>query len=196
MALLMSKPTTRRGALRRLVTAALAALLGLGALASAVSADQVVDFDELKAAFVFQFANYVQWPESSFKEASSPIVIGIVGNDAMVKTLSASVRGKMVGAHPIEVTSVGNEKAVAPCHILYIDGSIDTRVDQYLAVTRSKPILTVSDHENFTSEGGVIRLFKKDNKLRFEVNVDEAQRAGLTISSKLLGLAQVVHDKS
>lgn len=183
----------------RSMAARFMAILVLLGLASSAPAQQAVKRDELKAAFVFQFANYVQWPESSFKDAESPIVIGIVGNDAMVKTLTTSVRGKTVGARGINVVDVSTKEAAESCHILftqYSDERDEKRVDEYLSYTRTKPILTVSDDDNFTEEGGIIRLFEKDNKLRFEINVDEAERSGLTISSKLLGLAQIVRDKT
>jgi hypothetical protein len=196
MALLTSIPRSPRRAARRIVAVGLAVLLALLGLASSASGQQAAQADQLKAAFVFQFANYVQWPDSAFEDASSPVVIGIVGNDAMVKTLTASVRGKTVGTRGFRVTNITSEKDVESCHIVFIDAADDKRVDDYLAYTRTKPVLTVSDDDNFTAEGGIIRLFEKDNKLRFEVNVDEAERSGITISSKLLGLAQVVHDKT
>jgi hypothetical protein len=195
MAILTSLRTPRRRALAHLALAALAAALALACTPMRAWAQQVAQRDELKAAFVFQFANFVQWQDASFKDASAPLVIGIVGNEQMVKTLDASVRGKTVGTRSIQVVSISDAKSVGGCHILFIDSSDDKRVDTYLASARGKSILTVSDDDDFTAEGGVIRLFEKDNKLRFEVNVDEAQRASLTISSKLLGLAQIVHDK-
>ena len=170
-------------------------LAGLAILAQPVSG-QKASVDDLKAAFVFQFANYVQWPDSCFKDASAPIVIGIVRNDGISKTLAAAVRGKTVGARSIQVVDVADEKAADGCHILFIDAKDDKKVDDFLATVRAKPVLTVSDDDNFTSEGGVIRLFLRDSKLRIEINIDEAGRSGLTISSKLLSLAQVVHDKS
>ena len=137
-----------------------------------------------------------KWPDESFKDKSAPIIIGIVKNEAMTKTLSAAVRGKIVGDRGIQVVDIADEKAAETCHILYIDSADDEKVDNFLALVRSKPILTVSDDDNFTSEGGVIRLFELDSKLRIEINVDEAERSGLTISSKLLSLAQVVRDKT
>ncbi len=83
----------------------------------------------------------------------------------------------------------------SPVTSSFIDATDDKRADDFLAAVRAKPVLSVSDDDNFTEEGGVIRLFEQDSKLRIEINIDEAGRSGLTISSKLLSLAQVVHDK-
>jgi len=193
MALLTRTHTLRRSRTARLALAAVAVLIGLVLFAQPVSAQKATQ-DELKAAFVFQFANYVQWPETSFKDEATPIVIGIAGNQDMSKTLAAAVRGKTVGSRAIQVVDVADEKSADACQILFIDAKDDKKVDDFLATVRTKPILTVSDDDNFTSEGGVIRLFLKDSKLRIEINIDEAQRSGLTISSKLLSLAQVVRD--
>ncbi len=113
----------------------------------------------------------------------------------MTETLATAVRGKTVGEREIQVVDVAAEKDAESCHILFIDATDDKRADDFLAAVRAKPVLSVSDDDNFTEEGGVIRLFERDSKLRIEINIDEAGRSGLTISSKLLSLAQVVHDK-
>lgn len=195
MALLTGRHTDRRRAAARFALAVCAMLAGLSLLARPVVA-QKAERDELKAAFVFQFANYVEWPETAFKDAAAPIVIGIVKNESVAKTLTASVRGKTVGERSIEIVRVDEEKEADKCHILFIDSADDKRVDDFLSIVRTKPVLTVSDDNNFTEEGGIIKLFEQASKLRIEINIDEAERSGLTISSKLLSLAQVVHDKS
>lgn len=194
MALLTSTHSRPRSWRARIACAIAAVLLGVALLASPVDA-QKASPDALKAAFVFQFANYVQWPESKFKDASAPIIIGIAHNDDMSKALAAAVKGKSVAGRAVEVVEVTDEASASGCHILFIDSQDDGRVDDFLKFAVSKPVLTVSDDSNFTEEGGIIRLFERDNKLRIEINVDEAGRSGLTISSKLLSLANVVHDK-
>jgi hypothetical protein len=77
-----------------------------------------------------------------------------------------------------------------------LDGGDDAKVNRFLDETRAKPILTVSDDTDFTAEGGIVKLFEQQNKLRLEINIDEAERSGLTFSSKLLSLASVVHDQA
>ena len=194
MALLtLTQKRSRRGFLRT-AFAALACIAVAGLCVPAYA--QRAEVDEVKAAFVFQFANYVQWPDASFENESAPIVIGIVDNEKMIKALSTSVQGKTVGKRSIKVVAVADDQEAQACHILYIDESDDKRVDEFLSAVRSKSVLTVSSDDNFTDEGGIIRLFEAQNKLRLEINIDEAERAQLTISSKLLSLAQVVRNKT
>ena len=193
MALLMHTHTRR--VFLRATFAVLASVAAVAGLCIPVDA-QRADVDEVKAAFVFQFANYVQWPNSTFETDSAPVVIGIVDNEKIIKALSTSVQGKTVGKRSLKVIAITSEEEAQHCHILFIDHSDDKRVDDYIAAVRNKPVLTVSSDENFTEEGGVIRLFEQQGKLRFEINADEVERAQITISSKLLSLAQVVHDKT
>jgi ribosome-binding factor A len=192
---LLTPTYTRRRWCARFACAMAAVLLGLAVFTAPVVAQKAASSNDLKAAFVFQFANYVQWPESAFKDADAPIVIGIAHNAQMSKALSAAVKDKTVGNRSVQVVDVADAASAATCHILFIDAADDTRVDEFLKGLAAKPVLTVSDDTNFTEEGGIIRLFERENKLRIEINVDEAGRAGLTISSKLLSLASVVHDK-
>lgn len=195
MALLTRTHKRSRHALLRATLAVLASIAAMACVCAPVYA-QRAQIDDVKAAFVFQFANYVQWPDDTFENDASPIVIGIVGNENMIKALGASVQGKNIGKRSIKVVAVAGDQEAQACHILYIDSSDDKRVDDYLSAVRSKPVLTVSDDDNFTEKGGVISLFEAQSKLRFEINVDEVERAKLTISSKLLSLAQVVRDKT
>lgn len=195
MALLTRTYKRPRRAFVRAALAVLASFAVIACMCAPVYA-QRAQIDDVKAAFVFQFANYVQWPDGTFENDTSPIVIGIIDNDNMIKVLTASVQGKSIGKRNIKVVDVSSDQEAQACHILYIDSSDDGRVDDYLSAVRSRPVLTVSDDDDFTEEGGVIRLFESQSKLRFEINVDEVERAKLTISSKLLSLAQVVHDKT
>lgn len=192
---LLTSTYTRRHWCARLACAMAAVLLGIAVFTAPVLAQKAASPDELKAAFVFQFTNYVQWPDGAFKDASAPIVIGIAHNAPMSKALAVAIKGKTVGNRSVQVVDVTDEATAATCQILFIDASDDKRVDEYLKGVVTKPVLTVSDDDNFTGEGGIIRLFERDNKLRIEINVDQAGRSGLTISSKLLSLASVVHDK-
>jgi len=192
---LLTRMHTRRAILRALLAVA-ATIAAVAGLCAPVYAQRGAQIDDLKAAFVFQFANYIQWPDGSFDDETAPIIIGIVDNQNMIKVLNASVQGKTIGKRSLKVVPVSTDAEAQACHILYIDPSDDKRVDDFLSAVRSKPVLTVSSDDNFTEEGGVIRLFETQSKLRFEINVDEAERSKLTISSKLLSLAQVVRDKT
>ncbi len=192
MALLTRAHSRSRRAFLRAMLAVLASIAAVAGLCTPVRSATI---DDLRAAFVFQFANYISWPGAAFANDTAPIVIGIVGNETMAKTLTSSVQGKTVGKRSLKVINIESAADAPTCHILYVDDSDDKRVDDVIAAVRNKPVLTISTDDNFTTEGGVIRLFEAQSKLRFEINVDEAKRASLEISSKLLSLAQVVHDK-
>jgi len=192
MALLISRHNLIR---RRFLALALAVLASLLVLTAPAHAQRSASFDEVKAAFVFQFANYVTWPAEVLKDGSTPIVIGIVGNDEVTSILRDSTRDKTVAGHSVVVRELSAPAQAAECQIVFIDKSDEKRVDDYVAKTAGKPILTVSDGDNFTKEGGIIRVFEQANKPKIEINVDEAARAKISISSKLLSLANLVRDK-
>jgi hypothetical protein len=173
-----------------------AAAIFLCTLASPAAAQREASLDEVKAAFVFQFSNYITWPEDAFEDESTAITIGIVGNEPVAKLLRESVRDKIVANRPVAVIEVASPEQAAACHIVFLDRRDDKRVDEFLAMLSKKPVLTVSDDDNFTEEGGIIKLYEQQKKLRIEINVDESERSNLVISSKLLNLAKVVRDQT
>jgi hypothetical protein len=162
--------------------------------AQRAEAQRGASIDEVKAAFVFQFANYITWPEDAFADASSSFTIGIVGNSDIAALLRESTSNKSVGGHPVLIREITSPNDAAQCQILFLDRRDDKQVDEYLGAVAGKPVLTVSDDDNFTERGGIIKLYEEQNKLRIEVNVDESDKSKLVISSKLLGLAKVVRN--
>ncbi len=175
------------------------AIAALAVCVPAPSADaqrSAASADDVKAAFVYQFTNYVTWPAETFAEASAPFTIGIVGNNDMAALLRESTSDKNVGGRPILIRELTSPDEATACQIVFIDRDEDKNADAYLAAVDGKPVLTVSDNDKFTEKGGVVRLFEEQNKLRIEINVDESDRSKLVISSKLLSLAKVVHDRT
>lgn len=157
--------------------------------------EQRQDIDKITAAFVFKFASYVEWPSNAFEDKDEPIVIGALGSSAVGAILSDTFEGKKSGGRRVIVRVPLRDDEVQDCHILFISetNAEDTRL-AVESVGRNH-VLTVSRAPQFARNGGIIQLYLVDNKVRFEINVDAADRAGLKISSKLLGLAKVVHDK-
>ena len=180
----------------RAMSIAAAVVFAIFVSASNAGAQRAASIDEVKAAFVYQFANYITWPSNVFPDDTAPFNIGIVGNSTVAELLRESVRDKDVGGRPVLVREVEGPEEAATCQIVFLDHSDDKRVDDYLAALTNKPVLTVSDDNNFTEEGGIIKLYEEQKKLRIEINVDESARSKLEISSKLLGLAKVVRDRS
>jgi hypothetical protein len=155
---------------------------------------QVIDEYQVKAAFVYNFAKFVEWPAHSFTGPSAPIVICILGDDPFGSLLDIPVNGKLVEGRPLVVRRMSDVRHVKACQILFISSSERKRLASILAEVKLCGILTVGDMAGFAAEGGVITLQLEDGRVRFQVNMDAAEQQGLRISSKLLSLAQIVRD--
>jgi len=151
---------------------------------------------EVKAAFLFNFAKFVEWPADAFDDPKSPIVVGILGDDPFGSIIEKTVAGKTVREKEFVIKRSRRIEDVERCHILFVSSSEEARLREILDKVKNSNVLTVGDTEGFAGRGGIINLTKEQNKVRFEINVDAAKRAGLKISSKLLKLAKVVRDKS
>lgn len=177
------------GALRaRARAAALALLLAAGVLGgrpalAAPSAQQV------EAVFLFYFSQFVDWPPHAFAGGSSPIVIGVLGNDPFDGALDQAVAGERVNGRPIVVRRLKSITQANGCHILYISSSEAAQLPQILSALKGRNVLTVSDLDHFAESGGMIRFVLIDEHVRLRINAQAAQAAGLTLSSKLLRAA-------
>jgi uncharacterized protein DUF4154 len=150
---------------------------------------------EVKASFVYTVAKFVDWPEGSFNDPGAALVFGVLGDDPIEELLRRTVAGKSVGGHPVEVVRLKDSEDPGPCHVLFISRSEAAHVDEVIARLGNSSVLTVGEFDRFAQRGGVLRLRLEENMVRFEVNVDAAQRAHLQISSKILKLGTIVRDK-
>ena len=144
----------------------------------------------VKAAFLYNFARFVEWPGDAL--GNGPLLVGVVGDDPFGSSIDQTVAGKNVNGHPIAVRRLRWGQNLRQCHILFISSSEAKRLPQILESLRGASVLTVGDIEHFDRQGGVVRFLIEDGKVRFEINVDAADQAGLKISSKLLALAKIV----
>lgn len=147
---------------------------------------------QVKAAFLYHFSQFVEWPEGTFKEANSPIVYCTLGEDPFHGALEASLSGKAVGARALQVQHFKQAEEVRGCQILFLEGRAQKTVPALLSRFRENAILTVGESEHFIQEGGMIGFLLEENKIRFEINLDAAEHAKLKLSSRLLGLAKKV----
>ena len=179
----------------------LGTLLGLAAcLQGSVSAtargDQTAYGEyEVKAAFLYNFIKFVEWPDAAFPDAGTPISIGVLGKNPFGPELETIIKDKTVKDRKVVVKRSGKIEDLRGCHLLFINSSEQDRLPEIIEDLRGKSVLTVGETKGFAQQGGVINFIMIENKLRFEINVDAAQRAGLKISSKLLGLAKIIRDK-
>jgi hypothetical protein len=183
----------RRSPLRRwlwLIAGMLAGFLHLPDDAPAAPARSLEH--EIKAAFLFNFAQFIEWPTNAFPQPQSPLVIGILGPDPFGTALDEIVHGEAVKGHPLVIHRYRQVEDVNACHILFINETDAAQLGRLFARLNGRNILTVGDAESFTQRGGMIRFFTEQNKIRLEINMTAVQKAGLTISSRLLRLARIV----
>jgi hypothetical protein len=147
---------------------------------------------QVKAVFVFNFSNFVQWPRDAFASPTEPFVICVLGAEDLAGQLVEAVRGERVDGHPLEVRRHRSIEEVGDCQILFIGESQGPELDRVLGRLDGRGTLTVSDIEGASRRGVMIQLANERNRVRLLINVDEAQAAGLTISSNLLRPAEIV----
>jgi hypothetical protein len=167
-----------------------ALLLALSALLLAPRAFSQNRHYQLKAAFLVNFAEYVEWPSPSFTD-KGPFVFGVLGENPFNGSLKSLVADELVQGRRAVVEHYKSVSEIGPCHILFISDSERSRLPAIMTALADRSILTVSDLEGFGDSGGVIR-FVTETRVRFRINTAAARRARLTISSKLLRLADAV----
>ena len=157
----------------------------------------------IKAGFIYNFSNLVQWPSSSFASPDSPIVIVILGEDHFGNTLDHALEGKKVNARSFVIKRAKSiselQRVLGPqkdCQILYVSSSEMPHLNDAIQMLKGVPVLTIGETPGFAQNGGIINLILEDNKVRFEVNVAAAKAADLNISSRLLALARIIQPPS
>ena len=149
---------------------------------------------QVKAAFLFNFAKFVEWPPETMDNSRGPIAICVVGQNPFGQSLNDAVSGKTISGRPIAVRMMATYAVGDGCHILFVSGSERKRLPSILEAARNAGVLTVGDGEGFASEGGMIGFKLDEGKVRFEINLLAAERQKLHISSKLLSLALIVRN--
>lgn len=166
-------------------------ITSLLAFSTLLSAQTPVPEYQVKAVFLFNFTLFVEWDSASFDSEQAPFVIGIVGENPFNSYLEDVVKGEKVNGHPVVVNQYKNIKEITTCHILFINKAEINYPGNNLLSLKGKNILTVSDSPDFLPQGGMLRFYTKNNKVRFQINLDAAKAAKLDISSKLLRLAEI-----
>lgn len=144
---------------------------------------------QIKAAFLFNFAKFVEWPPDAFATPASPLVIGILGANPFGTDLERTVKGKAINSHPFEVKTISAPADGTNCQIVFICTSEKKRLPEIIAALKDASVLTVGEMDGFTENGGMINFVIQGNKVRFEINDTAAKTARLKISSKLTSLA-------
>jgi hypothetical protein len=163
-----------------------AVLLLVGAPASA----QDVPEPTLKAAFIYNFALFTEWP-ASVAAVTEPLAFCVIGDPAVGDALRQVVKGRVLAGRTVDVSQVPSIGPPRGCHVVYLSGVTVARAAQLVAGLRDEPVLTMSDLEGFTDRGGIAQCFFEHGRLRFNVRLESVTRARLQISSRLLSLARV-----
>lgn len=171
-------------------------IIVLCAVADSVPNAQATRLSEyrVKAAFVYNFAKFIDWPAKAFPDGRAPLTLCILGKDPFGVALE-TIKGKTVKGRKLVIQHVARIEDLDQCHILFISASEEKHVEKILETLKDSSVLTIGEMKMFAQRGGIIHLTVKESKVRFGINVDAAKRAGLKISSKLLKLSRVVTDK-
>ena len=146
----------------------------------------------VKAAFLFHFLQFVEWPANAFPDETSPITLCILGDDPFGPVLDQTVGDKTVGNRRIVIRRCQRIEDAGSCHLLFVSRSEIERLPQILARQQGVSSLTVGETDQFVQLCGIINFTVEEGQVRFEINPNAAQRAGVRISSRLLRLAKVV----
>lgn len=147
---------------------------------------------QIKAAFLFNFLQFVEWPATTFPAADSPISIGILGDDPFGTALDAVVRDENVRGRRLVIQRSHRIDDLQTCHLLFICKSEQRRIDGILSRLAARPVFTVSEINGFARQGGIVSLYADGRKIRFEINMGAARRSDLKLSSQLLELGRIV----
>jgi len=173
-------------------------LLPGGAGFAGTGTDQSVPLEKaraarIKAAFLYHFAQFSTWPEEVLGDAATPIRLCILGKDPFGSALE-QLQGKTVHNRPLEIRHLPAGTSAQGCHVVFMGPMPERVLQASLAQLQHRPVLTVGEGEEFLKQGGIVRLVEEKNRVRFEINVMAARRAGLQLSARLLRLARIYEE--
>ncbi|HTD66980.1 MAG TPA: YfiR family protein [Candidatus Limnocylindria bacterium] len=145
---------------------------------------------QVKAAFIFNFAKFVEWPPASFADGKAPLCIGVMGENPFGSDLEHVLRDKRLNSRLLTIRECRTVEEAKTCQVLFITASEKSRLKEILDGLSETHILTVGETETFVKSGGMINFVREGNRFRFEINDKAARKAGLRIASKLLELGK------
>jgi hypothetical protein len=160
-----------------------------------VRAEATLPEYQVKALFLLNFTKYVDWPTNAFAASNTPVTIGIYGESKLGEALKRVVAGRSIGGRSIVIRQIENTEDASQCQILFISNAA-SRARGILDKASALPVLTVGEDAAFAQNGGIIDFVLKEGNVRLEIDLAAARKAGLTISSRLLAVADVVTGKT
>jgi hypothetical protein len=174
---------------RRCAGAILAAFM----LCASTGRAQDVTESSLKAAFIYNFAKFTEWPQDILP-VTATFTACVLGDSPIRDALERAAKGHQVMGRGISVSQIQLEGKLRSCNLLYVSGQTPAQVAAIVAAVQGAPVLTIGDSDTFSKQGGIAQMFVVDGKMRFDLNLEVAKRCGLQLSSKLLVLAAHVHE--
>lgn len=175
-----------------LLAAGLQARTSFARRACAVVSAEPTDEYSVKAAFLYNFARYVKWPDTAFRNAEAPLVIAVVGKDPFGAVLDAALKDKRAGARRIAVQRFDSIATLGACHLLFVAPGVESELAKIQACYDSKPVLLVADTIAAVEAGAQVGFFVEKSKVRFAINPQAVKAAQLQVGSELLKLARIV----
>lgn len=148
--------------------------------------------DQIKAAYLFNFAKFVEWSPDTFSGGTSPITFCTLGRGGVSDELENAVRGKSIDGRPIKMRRLQGPEEITGCQLVFLSSGAEKNLPRLLQVAKGHPILLTGEGAGFARAGGMIGFVVENGRVLFEVNLGSAQEAHLKISSKLLALARIV----
>jgi YfiR/HmsC-like len=192
MDVLMSETKGQMRITQRLLTLCLLLLPWLCGQRIAAQSSAIPEY-RVKATFLFQFTQFVDWPRDAFSSPQTPLVIGIFGEDPFGSFLDDTVRDEKANGHPLAVERYRKLDDINNCHVLFVSRSEATRITDIVAALKGRRTLVVGDINGFADRGGMIQFVTEENKIHLRINLAATKAANLTISSKLLRPATVIN---
>jgi hypothetical protein len=187
--------TARRPVIRsleRLARVALVSVLAATVLVGGGAAQQASE-RTIKAAFLFKFAEYVEWPATLAQRRDNPFVFGVLGSGALADDLLRMTTDRTMDERPIRVRRLDPDDVLDDLQVLFIAADQKNKLDELLSSARGRPILTVTESEGALTNGSVINFTVDGERVRFEVSLDAAEASSLRLNSRLLAVAQRVY---
>ena len=147
---------------------------------------------QVKAAYLYKFAGFVEWPEGSFARPDAPLQIGVAGNDALAEQVEQMVAGRGINGHPIVVRKLHRGESLAGLHILFVGALERGAAAELLAAARGQSLLTVTDSDDVAALGSMVNFVVADDRLRFQVALKAVAASRLRISARMLAAAYKV----
>jgi hypothetical protein len=146
---------------------------------------------EIKAAFIYRFTQFVTWPDDAFAGTDAPFIVATVGDDSLSEALQRAMAGRVVNGRPIVVVHFASVDRIGHCHLLFVPASQQGSAPAILAKVGSAPVLTIGDGDAFMNQGGAIRLFVEDGRMKFELDPDVVTAARLKPGAQLMKVGRI-----